>query len=238
MVQIMAPNALPKYVQISEMLMREIAAGLVVDGARLPPEREMAAELGISVGTLRKALADLEEKGLLERVQGSGNYVRNRAVPNAIYAFFRLELIRGGGLPTAQVLSVDRMAKPDNAPDFGPSAQGHRIRRLRSLGCQVVALEEIWLDVSYREVMTVHDLSDSLYQFYRVDLGVVIASVADQIGVGAVPDWTPDSFQLLAGSPAGYIERISWTSTGEPAEFSRTWFDSEKSRYVSRMGKG
>ncbi len=236
--KISAPNALPKYIQISEMLIREIAAGHMTDGARLPPEREMAASLSISVGTLRKALADLEEKGLLERVQGSGNYVRNRAVPKSVYAFFRLELTRGGGLPTAQVLSVDRMAKPDNVPDFGPNPQGHRIRRLRSLGDAVVALEEIWLDASHREMITLSDLSDSLYHFYRQDLGLVIASVVDQIGVQSVPDWTPAGFQLPAGQAAGYIERISWTSKGEPAEFSRTWFDSDKARYVSRMGKG
>lgn len=236
--KVTAPNALPKYIQISEMLIREIAAGHLADGSRLAPERDMAANLSISVGTLRKALADLEEKGLLERVQGSGNYVRNRAVPRSVYAFFRLELVRGGGLPTAEVLSVDRMTKPDDAPDFGPNPQAHRIRRLRSLGDQIVALEEIWLDASHREIITMPDLSDSLYHFYRKDLGLVIASVVDQIGVGRVPDWTPQGFHLSAGQPTGYIERISWTSAGEPAEFSRTWFDSEKSRYVSRMGKG
>lgn len=47
---------LPKYLQVSESLIRDIGAGVLADGTRLPPEREMAADLGISVGTLRKAL--------------------------------------------------------------------------------------------------------------------------------------------------------------------------------------
>ncbi len=51
-------SALPKFVQLSEMLIREIAAGHLTDGARLPPERDMADDLGVAVGTLRKALAD------------------------------------------------------------------------------------------------------------------------------------------------------------------------------------
>ena len=217
MVQSLSPNALPKYIQISEMLIREIAAGHLADGARLPPERDMAANLNISVGTLRKALSDLVEKGLLDRVQGSGNYVRNRGAVDSVYAFFRLELIGGGGLPTAQIVSV---------------------HRLRSLGDEMIAVEEIWLDGSHRDTISVGDLSDSLYHFYREDLGVVIASVADEIGVGRVPDWAPDAFHLRAGTTVGYIERVSWTANGEAAEFSRTWFDSGKSRYVSRMGKG
>ena len=45
-------------------------------------------------------MADLERKGLLERREGSGNYVRHRAEVDSVYAMFRLELIGGGGLPT------------------------------------------------------------------------------------------------------------------------------------------
>ena len=231
-------SSLPKYIPISEMLIREIAAGHLADGARLPPERDMAVELGISVGTLRKALGDLAEKGMLERVQGSGNYVRHQTDVASVYAFFRLELVGGGGLPTARVLSVDRLPKEDGMPDFGPSAEGHRIRRLRALDDQLIALEEIWLDGSYRETVTADDLSESLYHFYRHDLGLVIGSAVDEIGAGPVPNWGCDTFGLWAGDMAGYIERVSFDAGGIPAEFSRTWFDYNKARYIARLGKG
>ena len=58
-------TSLPVYIQISEMLMREIIAGRLLDGERLLPERNLAKSLNISVGTLRKALKDLEQKGAL-----------------------------------------------------------------------------------------------------------------------------------------------------------------------------
>lgn len=228
---------LPKYIQITEMLIREIAAGHFADGSRLPPEREMARDLEISVGTLRKSLAELVEKGLLERVQGSGNYVRTRTITNSVYAFFRLELVRGGGLPTAQVLSVDLLPKPISPP-FGPSEHGHRIRRLRWLGNTLIALEEIWLDGDQSDGFTKDDPSDSLYHFYRNALCLVIAAAHDQVGVAKMPDWTPDSFQLAPGTTAGHIERVSFTDDGSPVEFSRTWFDYNKARYISRMGRG
>jgi len=105
-----APGALPVYLQISEMLQREVAAGHLLDGERFAPEREMARDMGVSVGTLRKALGELERLGLLERRQGSGNYVRSVAAPDGVYAFFRLELPEGGGLPTAEVLDVRRIS--------------------------------------------------------------------------------------------------------------------------------
>lgn len=231
-------SALPKFVQLSEMLIREIAAGHLADGARLPPERDMADDLGVAVGTLRKALADVEAKGLLDRVQGSGNYVRHRPAVNSVYAFFRLELLKGGGLPTADVVSVDRLAKPDGFARLGGDPQGHRIRRLRYLDGVMIALEEIWLDGALRENLDIADLSDSLYHFYRHDLGIVIASVEDRIGVDVVPDWAPDAFHLSPETAVGYIERVSWTATKEPAEFSRTWYDARRANYISRMGKG
>ena len=69
-------TSLPVYIQISEMLMREIIAGRLSDGERLLPERDLAKSLNISVGTLRKALKDLEQKGALFRRHGSGNYIK------------------------------------------------------------------------------------------------------------------------------------------------------------------
>lgn len=233
-----ASTSLPKYIQISEMLIREIAAGYLADGSRLPPERDMAANLGISVGTLRKALGDLAEKGMIIRVQGSGNYVRQVTVPAAVYAFFRLEMLAGAGLPTAQVLSVNRMAKAAGVPDFGTSEAGHRIRRLRYLGDDLVALEEIWLDASYCDLVTPADLSESLYHFYRHTLGLIITSVVDTVGVATVPDWAAGQFHMRPTETAGYIERLSFDRHGTAAEFSRTWFDYNKARYVSRLGKG
>jgi GntR family transcriptional regulator len=229
---------LPKYVQLSERLIREIAAGHLVDGARLPPEREMAQGLGVAIGTLRKALAELAAKGLLERIQGSGNYVRHQPEVQSVYAMFRLELARGGGLPTADVLSVERLAKPGEAPEFGASAEAHRIRRLRRLDGEPVAVEEIWLDGGQAARITRGDLSESLYLFYRERLNLVIAMAEDRVGVAEVPDWAPGAFAPVPGARVGHIERLSRTSDGRAVEYSRTWFDSDKARYVQRMGKG
>ena len=228
-------SALPKYVQTAELLIREIAAGRLADGARLPPERDMAGDLDISVGTLRKALNDLTDRGLLERVQGSGNYVRHKAEAAGVYAFFRLELVDGGGLPTADILSVDRMKKPDDLPNFGRSDEGHRIRRLRRLSGVPAALEEIWLDAGWAETVTREDLLESLYLFYRTQLGLWIARAEDRIGVDSVPEWAVPEFNLSAGSAAGFIERWGRTNEGDIAEFSRTWFDASVARYIARM---
>lgn len=229
------PGQLPLYVRLSERLIREIASGLIPDGSRLPPEREMARDLGASVGTLRKALADLAEKGLLERIQGSGNYVRYRADVASVYAFFRLERHEGGGLPTAEILELACDLSP---PDTAGFDRAHRIRRLRRLDGEVVALEEIWLDARFAEQLDREAISESLYLYYRDTLGLVVSGIEDRVGMGEVPDWTVPAFAPPAGQLRPMVERRSRGAQGDLVEYSRSWFDHDKARYVNRMGKG
>ncbi len=232
---LLAPGALPLYLQISEMLIRDIAAGRLADGARLPPEREMAAQLGIAIGTLRRALADLTEKGLLERIQGSGNYVRQQPAPTSVYALFRLELVEGGGLPTADVLDLARVAKPHDLPEFGTDPQAWRIRRLRRLSATPAVVEEIFLDAGYATQMRADALSESLYLYYRDALGLWIQRAEDRIDQGPLPDWAPAAFPVKPGTVLPRITRISWSQDNSRAEVSRSWYDPARVQYVARL---
>jgi GntR family transcriptional regulator len=229
------PGSLPIYLQIAELLVRDIAAGRLIDGEKLPPERDMALELGIAVGTLRKTLAELQNRGLLERIQGSGNYIRAITDPKSVYAMFRLELIAGGGLPTAEILGVSRLPKPANLPPFGSSSHAHRIRRLRRISGKAAAIEEIWLDGSYIETVTAEELSDSLYLYYRTSLGLWIAKAEDQIGLDHVPDWSPAAFGQRPGDLVPHVFRASQAQDGTTAEVSYTWYDHTVARYVCRL---
>lgn len=230
-----AQKSLPLYVQIAELLIRDVAAGRYLDGERLPPERDLAFSLSTTVTTLRKALVMLEDKGLLKRFQGSGNYIQAQQDVESVYAFFRVELLQGGGLPTARLLAVDRIAKPADLPEFGQGSNAFRIRRLRSLSGVPCVLEEIWLDGSYAEALTAQDLPDSLYLFYREALGLWITRAEDALSVSPCPDWGPTEFAPEHGTPLAFAERISWAQDGTRAEVSRNWIDTDKARYVARI---
>lgn len=229
-----ASSALPLYIQLSEVLIREIAAGRLPDGSRLPPERMLAAQYQTTVRTLRKSLDILEEKGLLRRVQGSGNYVQSSAQISSIYSMFRLELRTGGGLPSAQVLAVDYLAKPADLPRFGTASHATRIRRLRFLNSLPVAVEEIWLDGAAGR-LEAEKLSDSLYLTYRVQLGLRILQAEDYVSIAPIPDWVPLEFARPATSPAPFVERYSHADGRGIIEYSRNWIDHTRAHYVQRL---
>ena len=229
-----SPTALPIYLQVSELLIREIAVGRLVDGQRLPPERDMAKQHGITVRTLRKSLAELTKRGLLESRQGSGNYIRSNTQAQSIYSMFRLELIAGGGLPTAQFLDIRSMDKPDDLVPFGTASDATRIRRLRFLNQTPIAVEEIWLDGACGTVVE-DQVSDSLYRYYQTKLGFWITRATDTVSIGKTPDWAPAGFGVGAGEVTGFIERLSWAQGPDAVEYSRTWFDTTCAHYVQRL---
>lgn len=232
---------LPIYQQIAELLGRQIRAGYWRQGERLPTEAELADQLNVAVGTLRKALALLEDQGILQRIQGSGTYLKKVEGAGQIYELFRLELKHGPGLPTAHILEVSRLLRPPYVPAFGastgPRPQAWRVRRLRFLSQVPVALEEIWFDALHCRQLSAKDLGDSMYLFYQQRFGVWIARVEDRISVAPTPDWAEAPCQLTPAAPAGFIERVSWTASNEVAEFSRTWFDPQVCCYSSRLSQ-
>ena len=228
-------DALPIHMQISEMMIRDIAAGRLVDGQKLPPERRMAEAHGTTVRTLRKALAALADQGLLERRQGSGNYIRAGGQAVSVYSMFRLEHARGGGgLPNARILSVDLLPKDAAQPAYGAADEATRFRRLRFLDQVPIAVEEIWLDAGAGRIPR-DQVQDSLYLTYKRALKLWITRAEDRVGLGTVPDWAPHDFGPRPGATCAYIERLSWAQGAQAVEFSRTWYDHEKALYVQRL---
>jgi GntR family transcriptional regulator len=230
-----ASASAPLYTVVERHLLREIMAGRLADGARLPPEREMAAEFGVAVGTLRRALAALEERGLLDRRHGSGNYIRAGQDLAGIYAFFRLEKPRGGGVPSARILDLRRMARPETVPGLGPGGEAQRLRRLRLLDGVPAALEEIWIDADRVPDLTPAMLEAPLYHALRRTVGLWITAAEDRVGLGQVPDWAPPDFGQEAGAPCPHVQRIGRAQDGAVAEYSRTWIDPERAVYVQRI---
>ena len=228
-------GSLPAYVQISEAIARRIHAGQFLGGERLPTERKMSAEFGVAVGTLRTALPTMQKQGLIQSKHGSGNYINFSPQESNLYSFFRLESLKSAGLPTAKLLTVDRLSKPPNTPYFGPDTHGFRFRRLRFLDHYPAALEEIWLDGSVAMSIARHEVSESLYHTYQTRFGFWIVRAEDRVSFAPVPDWGVDQFDLRPGDTAGYVERIAWANTGKPLEFSRNWYDPNVARYVARI---
>ena len=78
------PGAGPAYDRILSRLARDIQSGVLAAGARLPTQRALAEQLGVGLGTVTRAYAEAEVRGLIEAVVGRGSFVaRQAAEPRA-----------------------------------------------------------------------------------------------------------------------------------------------------------
>jgi len=63
------------YVQVANHLTARINTGDLTPGARLPGERDLAGEYGVALGTIRRALAEMRERGLVVTTPSKGTFI-------------------------------------------------------------------------------------------------------------------------------------------------------------------
>jgi DNA-binding GntR family transcriptional regulator len=63
------------YVKLADHIAARVAAGDLAVGARLPGERDLADEYGVALGTARRAMRELRDRGLVRTLPGKGTYI-------------------------------------------------------------------------------------------------------------------------------------------------------------------
>lgn len=81
-----ADSALPPYEQVRLRIAELAAGGVLVAGAKLPPVRQLAAELGLAANTVARAYRELEQAGLVETRGRAGTVVTARAARTPVAA--------------------------------------------------------------------------------------------------------------------------------------------------------
>lgn len=115
---------------IADALREEITAGTYAPGQKLPTEALLSGRFGVNRHTIRRALAELSNEGLVWARRGSGVFVS--APPPTTYALgkrvrFHSQISASGRLPSKQVLALEtRMANPDEAAALN-LAKGARV---------------------------------------------------------------------------------------------------------------
>ncbi len=232
----------PLYAQTEEVLTRRIAEGAWPPGALIPPEPELAAELGVSPGTVRKALAGLERRRLIERRQGRGTFVAAHTSERALFHFFRVVDLNGAQhAPTSMVLDCRTgPADAEQAAALGlaEGAEVHRIERIRALQGQPVILERILLPAARFPDFTLplmREMEDELYVLYQRDHGVTIARAEERLAAIAASPEQAAKLTLWPGAPLLEIARIAFDVAGQPVERRVTWLDTRMHRYHAEL---
>ena len=160
-------SSLPLYQQLQRALREAIEKGLFGPEDALPSERQLAAELGISRITVRKAIEGLAEDGILERRQGSGNFVGTPMRVDKNFAkltSFSEDMRARGSTPHSEWLKrAEGTVTPEEAMKLAlsPGTLVYRFHRLRFADEAPMSIEYATVVASALPSLDV--VKDSLY---------------------------------------------------------------------------
>lgn len=157
----------PLYKQLKDELYRDIKNGVYPVHSRIPSEAELCRRYGISRVTVRKALADLTEEGLLLRIQGKGTFIAMPRLEKNLTAVtdFSQSCRLMGKKPSAVVLRAvcaEPSVKDAGDLSLGAENQVVDILRLRLADDMPVMIEENVFPGTYAYLLDA-DLTGSLY---------------------------------------------------------------------------
>jgi DNA-binding GntR family transcriptional regulator len=224
------PGFIPKYRQLLSILRAQIISGRLAPDQRLPTEEELTATYGLSRGTVRKAIEQLEAERLIRTEQGIGSFVSSvhpRAIP------FRFGepggARRTAGLPvTHEVLAQEVLPASIEVAERLKIGVGERVihvARRRLAGGRVMGYSERYLaevlcpallDADLR-TGSVHELLVALSTLPLLRSEFEVEAQALAAGEAAL-------LQAAPGTPAIVITRMTYTAPNRPAVWYRGLF--------------
>lgn len=228
----------PLYYQVSSRLEQAIRNGTVPTGSRLENELEISDRLGLSRPTVRRAIQELVDKGLLVRRRGIGTQVVQGQVSRPVELTSLYEdLRRTNHEPQTAVLLHERIeATEELASKLGVTVGSEvlRLRRLRSTDGTAVAILENYLPADLANISRDELVSRGLYQIMRAR-GVSIRVANQSIGARRA---TADEAALLhisTGGPVLEMERLAFDASGQAVEFGHHCYRPDLYRFETTL---
>lgn len=213
---------IPLYYQVATRLEGAIRSGEIPAGARLENEIAIGQRLGISRPTVRRAIQEVVDKGLLVRRRGIGTQVVQSRVTRRVELTSLFEdLQTSEHHPTTRVLTCEvRPASGEVATGLG-IAEGEDvfyIRRLRNTDGNPVAVLENYLPAEFADI-TVDQLHErGLYDIMR-SRGVTIRVANQTIGARKAEGDESALLEIERSGPVLTMERIAFDSSGRAVEY-------------------
>lgn len=218
------PQYRPLYSQVYETLVKRIAEGVWKPGQALPSEQALALQLGVSQGTVRKALDALAVDKVIDRRQGKGTYVAELTQERSLFRFFRLSRADGArAVPTSGDESVRRRrarSAEAAALSLADGAEVIEILRTRFVDDQPIAFERIVVPAELFPNLDRHaPLPNTLYALYQREYGINIVSTDEKLRADSARRDDVRRLNLAEGAPLLQVERVALAVNGRRVEW-------------------
>lgn len=213
---------IPLYFQVSQIIEAAILNGTLPPGSRIENEVALGERVGLSRPTIRRAIQDLVDKGLLVRRRGVGTQVVHGQVTRGVeLTSLNDDLENSGQKPSTEmiemkVVSADaKIAEQLAVPLGSPTLYLHRIRL--SDGVPVAVMEN-WLPEDFTNLSKNEISEHGLYQVLR-SRGVTMRVAKQRIGARKSTAQESDYLDIEKNAALLTMDRTAFDNSGRAVEF-------------------
>jgi GntR family transcriptional regulator len=231
-------SVVPLYHQIKQNIRDLIENEVLNDGDLLPSERELGEIYGVNRLTVRQALNDLVNEGMLQRQRGIGTFV---AVPKVTQVIDRVlgfsdRIQEAGHTPSSRMISIETVPLALSVARrlaLQPRLPAYKLVRLRCVDGEPVMLETAYLPVTLFPRLEAADLSNqSLYNVLSEKYNCSILEAEEQLEPVLLTDYEAGMLEVEPGTPGMLVESTSFNQYGKPVEFGKAVVRGDRARFM------
>ena len=210
-------------------------------GKAIPSEASLAKEFSVAVGTIRQAIAELAEDGVLIKHHGKSTAVSSGLNGQSMLRFFRYQLDgQKQILPQAKVMDIKQVTPDRDIVKLTgwKSKSLLKIHRIRLINGQPLLYEIIYLPLpQFKKLMQFKssDFDDLFYPMYAKVCEIAVIKAKDQVSFELMKKTDAKMLSMKEGHPGVRVTRIAFDLTGKPVEYRSSIGDAMEFRYVAEV---
>lgn len=230
----------PYYQQIKQHIRNLIKDGALKPHEQVPSERELCQQFKLSRTTIRLALAEAENEGLIYRVHGKGTFVAIPKIDQGLSAINSFEdtILSRGLNPKMTVLSVENLPADLVINTILHLSMDQELTKLTLLGHaneQPVVHYESYLSSKIGRIVADEavkraekGLSYSTFELYRDRCDIIPVTTTQTFEATLADNYTSGILQIKKGSPVFLIMSIVYTENDQPVEYKTAHYRGDK----------
>ena len=237
------PQGLTLYARVESVLAGEISKGLLRPGQQLPTEDQLIHRFAVSRITVRRAVANLVQRGLLEIHRGKGTFVSTPRITQELTELsgFVEDMLALGRKPSARVLSREIVPATAAVAEHLRLPKGQkvvRIQRVRLADGTPMSLDETFLPLELgRRIMNDNLRTEPIFTLLEDKYRVPLIEAEYKLEAVAASALAASALKVPPGSPIFQIERTSFTTGNQPIDYETLSYRGDLIRFVTRLAR-
>jgi GntR family transcriptional regulator len=231
------------YSRVETVLAGEITDGALTVGDQLPTEDDLVTRFEVSRITVRRAIQNLVNRGLVEIRRGKGTFVAAPKITQELTELsgFVEDMHALGRQPTARVIGKEVVTADASVASHLALTKGERvvrIRRVRLADGVPLSFDETYLPLKIGKKIITNNLKvEPIFSLLERKYGVPLIEAEYKLEAVAAEAEVAAALRVRQGSPIFRIERTSYSTGDQPVDYEKLYYRGDLVRFVTRLAR-